>query len=106
MDKRREAMLEIYKNGPWIYDPLGGFVYAGTPNDMISQIANIRGHGFLTGEGYGAMGLPEVEADFHQDVIGRRIASVPDMRALLAEVLKCELLPVRLRASIHEVLRR
>ena len=92
MSEPKEAMLKTFAAGPWIYDPLGAFVYAGDPHNMVSMVANIRGHGFLTGEGYGALGLSEKEARVVQDKIGKRIAQVPALLDMLCDVMSdCEL---------------
>jgi len=88
----KEKMLKTFTAGPWEYDPLGAFVYAGNSRNMVSIVANIRGHGFLTGEGHGALGLSEKEASVVQDKIGRRIAQVPALLDMLCDVMSdCEL---------------
>ena len=104
MNKYQESQLDIFMDGPWRYDLMGCLVYAGDPDDMVSIVANIRGHGFLTGEGHGALGLPEETAVAIQDKIGRRISKVPDMLKVLSDIFTRYELPYGDKSKIRDIL--
>ena len=96
--------LDMFTDGQWYYDPLANSVCAGYPDDMISLVADIRGHGFLTGGGHGALGLPYEKACDIQDIIGRRIAKVPDMLKVLHDISTRYNLPCGDKGKIKDIL--
>lgn len=47
---------------PWHVDPHSGSIYAADVPKGSPRVADMRGWGYLTGKGHGALGLPETEA--------------------------------------------
>lgn len=89
MMNKKEALKE-YIEGSYIYDPMGSIVYASLPKEGITLVCNIRGWGFLTGEGSGACHIVDTEAVKIMDKVGYKIAAVNDMyNALKYKCNKC-----------------
>lgn len=78
-----DPRLKKWLNGPWLYSRRGGYVYA--EGDEGGKVLDVRGWGFLTGSGYGALGLSEKEASELQNAMGQRLASLPELEKQLAE---------------------
>lgn len=65
--------------GPWSIDKHTLWIVArDTPKSQM-HVADIRGWGYLTGKGHGALGLDVEEAKAIQDANARLIAAAPDM---------------------------
>ena len=71
----------------WVYDEIGNFV---TTEDHKVRICDIRGWGYLTGAGVGALHLNEEEAVRIQALIGRLIAKAPKMLKLIDKLTNSE----------------
>lgn len=91
--------------GPWSVDAMSMHVSAKDSKGYM-RIADIRGWGHLTGNGYGALGLPDVEAAAIQKANAHLIAAAPDMLAALKDCLPlfdhvaCGEVEDRIRAAI------
>lgn len=66
------ASLRKYFKPPFRYDRDGSCVFDAAGN----MILDVRGYGYLTGRGSGALGLPDAEACAIQDEIGRHLADL------------------------------
>lgn len=65
--------------GPWSIDKHTLWIVArDTPKSQM-HVADIRGWGYLTGKGHGALGLDVEEAKAIQDANARLIAAAPEM---------------------------
>ena len=72
--------------GPWVTrDP---FLKVEGPSEMGGEfcVCDIRGWGYLTGKGHGALGLSEKEALAIQKANAELIASAPDMEKEIAQL--------------------
>lgn len=67
-----------HTKGPWTVAQHGFIIYA-LDNQM--HVADVRGWGYLTGKGHGAIGLPYDDAVAVQDANARLIAAAPDLLA-------------------------
>lgn len=65
--------------GPWTVDGEGLYVIAPIERGGNFKICDIRGWGFLTGKGCGALGLSHKEAEKIQIANARLIAAAPEM---------------------------
>lgn len=68
-----------YIEGPWTLDPHTGLIIYALGNQM--RIADVRGWGYLTGKGHGALGLPHYQARAIQQANAALIASAPALKA-------------------------
>lgn len=68
-----DATMKTILSSPAEYDGYGQITIT-HPDKGYAKIADVRGWGFLTGGGSGALGLPEKEAVEIQTAIGVRIA--------------------------------
>lgn len=67
--------------GPWItgnHWPVGWIMAEGVEKGPM-HVADIRGWGYLTGRGHGALGLSHEDAAAIQDANGRLIAAAPEL---------------------------
>lgn len=72
---------------PWKYDLNGQIIYAEDPYGKgYMHIADVRGWGFLTGKGSGALGLSPDDGSKIQDANGELIASAPALKARVEEL--------------------
>lgn len=67
--------------GPWKYDSQGGYIFA---NGMM--VAELRGWGYLTGNGGHAKGLSADEAEKVMDANGALLEVAPKMYELLSRI--------------------
>jgi hypothetical protein len=51
-----------------------------------AKVCDIRGWGYLTGKGHGALGLPEAEAIAIQEANARLIAAAPELFEALRQI--------------------
>lgn len=52
-------------SGPYSTDPLGAKIYGTGPHGPMT-VLDVRGWGYLTGKGHGALGLGAIEANNEQ----------------------------------------
>jgi len=92
--ERLKAIKERFKSisdgpstGPWFHDDMGLFVWNGTEDVMRMHIADIRGWGYLTGKGHGALGISRDKAVEIQVANAAFISnSITDVLFLIEEV--------------------
>lgn len=70
----------------WEYNAAGGLIEGRAPGYGSVTIAEIRGYGYLTGQGPGALGLPQEYAEAIQDGWGRKMAAAPRLVEALKRV--------------------
>lgn len=68
----------------WEYNAAGALIEGRAPGYGSVTIAEIRGYGYLTGQGPGALGLPQEYAEAIQDGWGRKMAAAPRLAEELA----------------------
>lgn len=68
--------LQAFMKYPLAYEPRSGWFYIDHPKKGWSHIADIRGWGFLTGGGSGALGLDYEEAKAIQNAIAEEIVQI------------------------------
>lgn len=71
--------------GPWRLGIRGTAVFAQAPH---AKICDIRGWGYLTGDGEGALNLPGAEAVAIQQANARLIAAAPDLLAMARALIE------------------
>ena len=71
--------MSEHTRGPW--EANGDTVYA---KDSGMRVCDIRGWGYLTGKGVGALGLPDDQAFGIQLANARLIAAAPELLSVLA----------------------
>lgn len=82
---------------PWKHGNPTGWIWCPSAKGGDRHVADIRGWGYFTGEGFGALGLSGDEALTHQRAVGDLIcAAVNSLGALLDE-------RDRLRAALQEI---
>ena len=74
--------MSEHTRGPW--EANGDTVYA---KDSGMRVCDIRGWGYLTGKGVGALGLPDDQAFAIQLANARLIAAAPDVTEALKSCL-------------------
>lgn len=74
--------------GPWQIGHLSLSVTAAcaSPIGGSHKVCDIRGWGYLTGKGHGALGLSDEEARAIQEANARLIAAAPDLLAAVREL--------------------
>lgn len=79
--------MSDHLNTPWTYSDMGQKVFGkdGEGGDVL--IADVRGWGYLTGQGTGALGLSHEEATAIQDKRGKLLAAAPDLLKALRLML-------------------
>lgn len=82
--KAGEMTAAKHMPGPWKVGLRGTAVLAQAPH---AKVCDIRGWGYLTGNGEGALGLPEAEAVAIQLANARLIAAAPDLLIQLEGLL-------------------
>ena len=79
-----EALMEGVPEGPWWSDA-AGYIWANGPKGEFTPL-QVRGWGYYTGGGVGALGLPHKEAFDIQDRVGKFAAASRELvPALLSE---------------------
>lgn len=73
---------------PWHVDPYSGSVYAADVPKGSPRVADMRGWGYLTGKGHGALGLPETEAIAAQKANAAFIVKAVNNHDALVDALK------------------
>lgn len=77
LDKVRELLPQIEPYGDnWSYS------HGSVHMDCGSRVLDVRGWGYLTGRGSGALGIPMEEAANVQDAMGKFLALLPQLAAL------------------------
>lgn len=74
--------MSTHTTGPW--EANGDTVYA---KDSGMRVCDVRGWGYLTGKGVGALGLPDDQAFGIQLANARLIAAAPDLLDALRNLL-------------------
>jgi hypothetical protein len=69
------ALLRKHWLGDWKADDHGQFLWAGSRKGGDDTPAQVRGWGYLTGKGHGALGLPDADAIAVQRAVARVIAA-------------------------------
>lgn len=78
-------VLEAY-GADWKPDPHApDTIYGPSLKGGVARLADVRGWGYLTGGGHGALGLPGEKAREIQDALGRLIAAIPALVSALQE---------------------
>lgn len=75
-------------DGPWRVDNMGLGIWCDHKEKGANKLLDIRGWGFLTGKGHGALGLDSEEAESIQIAIGNVAAAAPAMVEALEMVVK------------------
>lgn len=70
---------------PWSRDERTSWIWSRSLKGGHAHMADVRGWGYLTGSGHGALGLSESEAVEIQNALGRLIAAIPDLVAALSQ---------------------
>jgi len=65
--------------GPWTVGFRALNVFAPSEKGGVTNVCDIRGWGYLTGKGHGALSLPQEEAEAIQWATARLIAAAPEM---------------------------
>ena len=78
--------------GPWRIKKYSNEIVADNVPKGPMHVADVRGWGYLTGEGHGALGLGHDEAIAIQTANARLIAAAPAMREALEEGINSNLL--------------
>jgi hypothetical protein len=68
--------------GEWTCDN-AGYIWADSLKGGRTHMIDVRGWGYLTGGGLGALGLKATDAERLQDDLGRLLCAAPDMLASL-----------------------
>lgn len=71
--------------GQWSYDGIS-YLWANSLKGGQTTPAQVRGYGYLTGFGHGALGLPEADAVRIQAQVGAVLAAAPDLLAFAVEL--------------------
>jgi hypothetical protein len=72
--------------GEWTCDN-AGYIWADSLKGGRTHMIDVRGWGYLTGRGSGALALDNDTASRLQDELGRLIASAPDLLEALEDLL-------------------
>lgn len=72
--------------GPWVIDKHALAIWAPSEKGGETKIFDIRGWGYLTGLGHGALGLPHEEAKAIQTANGRLAAAAPEYHAFIDDL--------------------
>ena len=70
--------------GQWTCDN-AGYIWSDSLKGGRTHLADVRGWGYLTGGGSGALDLPSADAERIQDEVGALICVAPDLLAALEE---------------------
>jgi len=84
IQRAREALVDVTP-GPWTSNHPAQWIMAG---DM--HVAGVRGWGYLTGDGHGALGLTQDEAIVIQDANRHFIAAARDLVPAMADRLEAQ----------------
>ena len=76
--------MSEHSKGPWEFDG-DNFIWANDP-DKCANIGQVRGWGYLTGKGHGALGLDSEEAIKIQEANGYMMAAAPELLEALIEM--------------------
>lgn len=79
--------MSTFMPGPWKVGYRGLDVVAPSLRGGEAKVCDIRGWGYLTGKGHGALGLSEDEATAIQTANARLIAASPDLLSALKDLL-------------------
>jgi hypothetical protein len=68
-------MSELKLHGPYTTDDFGVYVYGTDKDGDANIVIDIRGWGYLTGKGSGALALPDAEAIAEQQAFARHVVA-------------------------------
>ena len=83
IETSHSCMTTQHISGPWKYNVDGGRVETYDDKQRHITICDIRGWGYLTGKGHGALGLDAETARAIQDANAHLIAAAPELLAAL-----------------------
>lgn len=76
--------------GPYEYDRHGTFIWAPSEKGGKTPVGEVRGWGYLTGNGSGALGLDSEAAEKIQDATGELLAASWDLLELVMDAVEDE----------------
>lgn len=85
-----DALMEGAADGPWTVCPHSDFIEAPSEKGGNFPLGMVRGWGYYTGGGHGALGLSQAEGLVRQKANARLLAAAPSLAAQLKDALERE----------------